>query len=329
MQIQVNETWRCEFDYFYTCLNLLGLFPLWQKQQKTTTLTNETQGFKRGQMKGHLRGQVWPPENQAPLAGGGRHPSVDSYNWGGRRHGRSLPACLGRSKQKLIWETEIYSIGILLPIQSGPIVRTNVLLWLCTCEPELVWNTAPDCSSRILWSFISLKRRKGNNQPWLERKQLWVYDGHVDRKAVATNTKGKKEGELWYSVFIYTPQSCLPISPYKSAPRHCGGLTAARAPLRSAHQTVSWIPQKLLPAPPCRASPFPPCDQLPTLATFPPRAKPLPHGSTDGGSFLPWFSVLTVDMGSGFWWASLHSTGKRTCGLLSEKTPTKGRTQRC
>lgn len=162
MQIHVNETWRCEFDYFYACLNLLGLFPLWQKQQKTTTLTNETQGFKRGLMKGHLRGQVWPPENQAPLARGGgggagrvSHPWVDSYNGEGRRHGRSLLACLGRGKQKLIWETEIYSIGILLPIQSGPIIRTNVLLWLCTCEPELVWNTAPDCSSRIFWSFIS------------------------------------------------------------------------------------------------------------------------------------------------------------------------------
>lgn len=36
----MNETGRFEFDYFYSCLNLLELFPLWKNRQKETTLTN-------------------------------------------------------------------------------------------------------------------------------------------------------------------------------------------------------------------------------------------------------------------------------------------------
>lgn len=36
----MNETGRFEFDYFYSRLNLLELFPLWKNRQKETTLTN-------------------------------------------------------------------------------------------------------------------------------------------------------------------------------------------------------------------------------------------------------------------------------------------------
>lgn len=102
-------------------------------------------------------------------------------------------------------------------------------------------------------------------------------------------------------MYIYTPQVCLPISPYKSAPGHHGILIAVCTLLQSADQPVSCIPYKLLPALPYRAHTLP-FDQVHILHLFVDRSQVPPDmaAQTKVCSFLLYFFKKSKK-GSAFW----------------------------
>lgn len=66
---------------------------------------------------------------------------------------------------------------------------------------------------------------------------------------------------------IHTPRFCLPVSPYRSAPRYYRMLIAICTPLQSADQTVPYILYELLTALPYRANLLP-LDEVHILSTF-------------------------------------------------------------